>query len=416
MERATHIHPAGHWPPSERRDSVRLTFDDRFRRRWRFTGLDGLSFLLDLPEARLLNDGDGLQLDSGGYVAVEALPEPLLEVAATDADALARIAWHLGNRHLPVQLGAGWLRLCADHVIEDLLCKLGATVRTVEAPFTPEGGGYSPSSAAHATHLDEHDHAAPAPEIAPPPNTVHATHHDKHDHAAPAPEIASPPNAALYRIMTWLSSSYPVGAFSYSHGIEYAVEAGLVRDRASLTDWIATILRHGSGKVDGALFAAAWRAAKTGDAAGLDRVAELAAAWRGTAEIALESSAQGTAFATVTTSAWADAALATLAARHGNKLAFPVAAAVAMAPHVPLGDALSGYFTAFAANLVGAGVRLVPLGQTDGQLAIAALEPVVAQAAAAALAADLDELGTSAPMLDWTSLRHETQYTRLFRP
>jgi urease accessory protein len=398
MERVTHILPAGQWPSSERRDIVRLTFEDRFRRRWRFTGIGGLSFLLDLPEARLLNDGDGLQLDSGSYVAVEAVSEPLLEVTATDADVLARIAWHLGNRHLPVQLGAGWLRLRADHVIEDLLRKLGASVQTLEAPFTPEGGGYSASASADAGHHGKHDKAA---------LTTQAI-------TAPLP-IASQPNAALYRIMTWLSSSYPVGAFSYSHGIEYAVEAGLVRDRSSLTDWIATILRDGSGKVDGALFAAAWRAAKAGDAAELDRVAELAAAWRGTAEIALESSAQGTAFVAITTNAWLDAALATFAGRHGNKLAFPVAVAVAMAPHVQLGDALAAYLTAFAANLVGAGVRLIPLGQTDGQLAVAALEPIVMQAAAAAQTADLHELGTAAPMLDWCSMRHETQYTRLFR-
>ncbi len=316
-----------------------------------------------------------------------------------------------------------WLRLRADHVIEDLLQKLGATVRAIEAPFTPEGGGYGAPAAAHAAHDHRHEHATAAtPAVTTQTNAAHAARDDRHDPAARAaptataqPATAVQANAALYRIMTWLSSAYPVGAFSYSHGIEYAVEAGLVRDRASLTDWIASILRDGSGKVDGALFAAAWRAAKTGDAGELDRVVELAAAWRGTAEIALESAAQGTAFVSVTTSAWPDPALATLAARHAGKLAFPVAVAVAMAPHVPLADALAAYLTAFAANLVGAGLRLIPLGQTDGQLAIAALEPVVMQAAAAAQAADLDELGTAAPMLDWCSMRHETQYTRLFR-
>lgn len=385
MERARHIVPAGQWPQAERRDVLRLTYDDRFRRRWRFTGKGGLEFLLDLPEARVLNHGDGLSLDGGGYVAVEALPEPLLEVTATDADELARIAWHLGNRHLPVQLGAGWLRLRVDHVIEDLLRKLGANVSIIEAPFTPEGGGYS------------------APAATP------------HDHAVPAKLPSAPANGALYRIMTWLSSAYPVGGFSYSHGIEYAVEVGLVRDRVTLIDWVASILRDGSGRVDGALFAAAWRAAKSNDATALDEIADLAVAWRGTAELALESSAQGTAFVAVTTRAWPDTTLMATAARRDGKLAFPVAAAIAMAQQVPLADALSAYLAAFAANLVGAGVRLVPLGQTDGQLSIAALEPIVAQAAATAMQADLDELGTATPMLDWCSMRHETQYTRLFR-
>ena len=390
MEHVRQVIPAGQWPHNEQLDVVRLSFDDRFRRRWRFTGVGGLAFLLDLPEARLLNQGDGLRLASSGYVAVEALPEPLLEVAMADAAALARIAWHLGNRHLPVQLGAGWLRLRADHVIADLLTKLGAAPRPIEAPFTPEGGGYGNTAPAAPRH--DHEHAPTS-----------------------AAAVESQASAALYRVMTWLSSSYPIGAFSYSHGIEYAVEAGLVRDRASLIDWVAAILHRGSGKLDGALLTAAWRAAKADDPAALDHIAELAGAWRGTAELALESSAQGTAFVTVTNAAWPDDKLTALAARHGGKLALPVALGVAMAAHVPLADSLAAYLTGFAANLVSAGVRLIPLGQTDGQLSLAALEPVVARAAAAALIADLDELGSATPMLDWCSMRHETQYTRLFR-
>jgi urease accessory protein len=284
-----------------------------------------------------------------------------------------------------VQLGSGWLRLRTDHVIEDLLRTLGANVRAIEAPFTPEGGGYSSQGAAAI-----------------------------HNHASPAKQSA-PANGALYRIMTWLSSAYPVGGFNYSHGIEYAVEAGLVRDRASLIDWVAAILCNGSGKVDGALFAAAWRATKVGDAAALDEIADIAVAWRGTAELALESSAQGTAFVSVTTQTWPDTALIAAASRRGGKLAFPVAVAIAMAQQVPLADAIAGYLTAFSANLVGAGVRLIPLGQTDGQFAVAALEPIVAKAATAALQSDLNALGTATPMLDWCSMRHETQYTRLFR-
>ena len=395
MQYARQIVPAGQWRIDEQRDLVRLTFDDRFRRRWRFTGIGGLIFLLDLSEARLLNHGDGLQLDSGGFVAVEALPEPLLEVAMPEPAALARIAWHLGNRHLPVQLGAnkdngGWLRLRADHVIEDLLTKLGATPRRIAAPFTPEGGGYG---------------------NAVPP----ASHHDHDDPLALEVASATLASAALYRVMTWLSSAYPIGAFSYSHGIEYAVEAGLVRDRVSLIEWVTTILRDGSAKLDGALLAAAWRAAKADDSTALDDIADLANAWRGTAELALESTAQGTAFVTVTTAAWPDDRLTALAARHGGKLALPVALGVALASHVPLAEALAAYLTAFAANLVSAGVRLIPLGQTDGQLSIAALEPVVAGATSAGLTVDLDELGTAAPMLDWCSPSHETQYTRLFR-
>ena len=174
-------------------------------------------------------------------------------------------------------------------------------------------------------------------------------------------------------------------------------------------------MTQGAGRIDGALFAAAWRAAKADDDAALDDIVILAAAWRGTAETALESAAQGNAFASTTIKAWPDARLAALAARHGGKLALPVAAGVALASHADLPDALTGYLAGFAANLVSAGVRLVPLGQTDGQLTLADLEPIVAAAVAAALAADLDQVGAAAPMLDWASMRHETQYTRLFR-
>ncbi|MBI3709367.1 MAG: urease accessory protein UreF [Proteobacteria bacterium] len=223
-------------------------------------------------------------------------------------------------------------------------------------------------------------------------------------------------DAALYRLLAWLSPSYPVGGYSYSHGLEWAVEQGLVCDRAGLVEWIRGILARGSGRIDGVLFAAAWRATQAGDSAALDALVELASAWRGTAETALESRAQGAAFLVVTRSAWPNARLDALADRHKGLVTLPVAVGAASAVHaVPLPAALSAYLAAFAANLVSAGVRLIPLGQTDGQAAVAALEPAVGSAAAAGLVADLDALGTATPMVDWCSMRHETQYTRLFR-
>jgi urease accessory protein len=222
--------------------------------------------------------------------------------------------------------------------------------------------------------------------------------------------------AALYRLMTWLSPAYPLGAFSYSHGLEYAVEAALVVDRESLQAWVATAVGAGAGRSDAALLAAAWRAARADDRAALDDVVELAAAWRGTAETALESRAQGAAFLATTRAAWPHALLDALALRHRGDVALPVAVAVAAAGQdVPLPAVLTAYLHAFAANLVSAGLRLIPLGQSDGQLAIAAVERIVAETAEAARATPLDEIGTAAPLLDWCSMRHETQYTRLFR-
>ncbi len=221
---------------------------------------------------------------------------------------------------------------------------------------------------------------------------------------------------ALYRLLTWLSPAYPVGAYTYSHGLETAVEDGTVKSRAALVDYIATVLLDGAGRIDGALLVAAWSAATANDDAALDAVAELGAAWRGTAETALETMQQGTAFTSVTQAAWPEARFGAFVARHPRRLPHPIAFGAAAGFHaIPLHAALHGWLAAFAANLVSAGVRLVPLGQTDGQLATAALHAIVDRAAAAALTTPLDEVGTAAPMLDILSIRHETQYTRLFR-
>ncbi|WP_289296548.1 urease accessory UreF family protein [uncultured Reyranella sp.] len=224
-------------------------------------------------------------------------------------------------------------------------------------------------------------------------------------------------NDPLYRLLAWLSPAYPVGAFSYSHGVETAVEEGLIRDRVSLVAWLDSVLRHGTGTVDGALFAAGWRAASASDWLAFDAVAERAAAWRGTAEMALESRQQGGSFLSITRTAWPHAALDEAHRRLGGELALPVAVALAASVHgIALEQALAGYLHAFTANLISAALRAVPLGQTDGQIALAALEAAVHDATRTAIAVEsLDEVGTATPLLDWCSLRHETQYTRLFR-
>lgn len=224
------------------------------------------------------------------------------------------------------------------------------------------------------------------------------------------------PAPTLLRLMAWLSPSFPVGAFSYSHGLEQAVEAGLVHDLATTIAWVEAVLRHGSGRVDAGLFLAAHGAAFDD---GLDAVVALADAWRGTAELARESAAQGTAFVLAVESAWPDPWWAEWRARlkaTGRQPAYAVAVAVAAArASITAEDALAAYLHAFAANLVSAAVRLVPLGQSDGQRAIAAMEPVILAAVLAAGTRPPEDRGGSLPMLDWCSMAHETQYTRLFR-
>ena len=226
-------------------------------------------------------------------------------------------------------------------------------------------------------------------------------------------------SAALYRLMAWLSPAFPTGGFSYSHGIEYAVEAGLVTDRDQTLEWIDGILRHGAGRSDAQLFALTWRAAEANDAKTLSTVAELAAALRGTAELALESRAQGAAFLTAVQRAWPSRRLGIWAealASSSVAPSLPVSVALAAVAHgVPLVPALGAFTQTFAANLVSAAVRLVPLGQSDGLAVLAGLEPAVQAAVSSALSVELDDVGAAAPVVDWCSMNHETQYTRLFR-
>jgi urease accessory protein len=222
--------------------------------------------------------------------------------------------------------------------------------------------------------------------------------------------------AALYRLMTWLSPAYPVGAFSYSGGLEWAVEAGDVKDVGSLRDWLDAVLAMGSLWADAVLFANAHRAITAGDDGLLRRTAELAAAMVTSKERLLETTAQGRAFVEASCNAWPCAAFDRLASLWDGAVAYPVAVAVTAAGHgIPLAPALNAYVTAAMANLVSAGVRLIPLGQSDGQRVIAALAPAVAAAAERASTVALDDIGTCAVRADLASMRHETQYTRLFR-
>ena len=225
--------------------------------------------------------------------------------------------------------------------------------------------------------------------------------------------------SALLRLTAWLSPSFPVGAYTYSHGIEFAVETGLVADRESLVGWIDAIVRDGAGRVDASLFTAAWRAAAENDGAALHSITERGTAMRSTAEMALESEAQGTAFLATARAAWPHPRLDAWARELGDaglKPPYPIAIGVAAAvAEIPPRPALAVYLHAFAANLVSAGLRLIPLGQTDGQRAIEALHSTVLAAADAAQARTMDDWGGATAMVDWTSMKHETQYTRLFR-
>jgi len=223
-------------------------------------------------------------------------------------------------------------------------------------------------------------------------------------------------NAALYRLMAWLSPAYPVGAFSYSSGIEWAVEAGDITDAASLREWLEVLLGDGGGFCDAVFFVHAHRATVAQDDAALRSIAELAAAFVPSKERFLETTTQGRAFLTATQAAWPCPALTRFAAAWTGPVALPVAVGVTCAGHgIACETALPAFLHALTANWISSGVRLIPLGQTDGQRVLAALEATVAAAGKRALATPLDEVGSAAFRADLASMRHETQYTRLFR-
>ncbi|HLZ04257.1 MAG TPA: urease accessory protein UreF [Bradyrhizobium sp.] len=222
--------------------------------------------------------------------------------------------------------------------------------------------------------------------------------------------------AALYRLMTWLSPSFPVGGFSYSSGLEWAVEAGDIGDAASLREWLAAMLADGSGFCDAVFLAAAHRAVEADNARALREVAELAAAFVPSRERQLETSTQGRAFVEIARAAWDCDGLDQVIAQCGGTIVYPVAVGIVSAAHaIPLEPSVHAFLHALVSNWISAGARLIPLGQTDSQRVLAALEGAVAATARRAIDASLDDLGSGTFRADLASLHHETQYTRLFR-
>ena len=224
---------------------------------------------------------------------------------------------------------------------------------------------------------------------------------------------------ALYRVLTWLSPGFPIGAFSYSHGLEAAADHGTVRDRETLQHWIAAVVALGAGRMDADTLRDAHRAASLQDLDALASANRRGLAFRATAEMALETTAQGEAFFATCRAAWPDPVLdrwAEMLKEAGEVVCHAAAVgAVTACAGIPLDCALIAYLQAMSANLVSVGLRLGIVGQTDGQRILAALEPVVSTAAAEAATRDSASFGGAAFAVELASMAHETQYTRLFR-
>jgi urease accessory protein len=221
--------------------------------------------------------------------------------------------------------------------------------------------------------------------------------------------------AGFLPLLCWLSPSFPVGAYAYSHGLEWAVEAGDVGDEAGLEAWLTDILHVGFGLNDAILLGAAYRAAAAGDSTCFREVNELALALAGSAEFRLETAQQGRSFLDAVRAAWPHPSIEEVGPDI-EEIALPVALGLAAAAHgLDVRQTAQAYLTALAQNLVSAAIRLAPIGQTSGQRILARMLPGLARLAEEALSLGVEDVGSSTFRADLGSFRHETQYTRLFR-
>jgi urease accessory protein len=217
-------------------------------------------------------------------------------------------------------------------------------------------------------------------------------------------------------LLAWLSPAFPVGSFAYSHGIEWAFEAGDVTDAKSAERWIIDLLECGGPWSDAVLLAATHRAVSAKEYDTLRSVTEFAAALAPSKERKLETMAQGEAFMNSVNAAWPNKPLEKITATVGREVAYPVAVGIASAAHeISLRVTLESYLLAMVSNFVSAAVRLIPLGQTDGIRIVANLTPLAREVAARAEKSTIDDAGGAAIRSDIASMKHETQYTRLFR-
>lgn len=369
--------------------ALTLDYDQRQRSRQRVRLDDGRIAFLILPRGTMLRDGDCLRGDHGRVIRVRAADESVSTVTAGEPALLARAAWHLGNRHQPVQIGADWLRYRQDPVLDEMLRGQGLAPRHDQAPFEPEGGAYRHETGSMGSASFDSTDGTGTGESA-----------ESND--------ADPIDPALLQLLRLASPALPIGSFAYSQGIEQAIESGWITDESSTADWLLGLLAHVHAGQELPLFARLYRAWQDGDA---DRAMDWndhVIALRETAELRAEERDTGASLARLLT----DLGIIDVPLDgHGYTSLF---ACAARRLGIALPDAAAGFAWTWGQNQVAAAVRLVPLGQTAGQRILARLIGAIPDAVARGLSLDDGEIGFSAPGLALASARHERQYTRLF--
>ena len=398
----------------------RIALDWDTRQKSRFEAVDsaGRRIGVFLPRGRIVRGGDVLVVDDGSLLVVDALDQPILVVTpatnAHPADAalgIAKASYHLGNRHVPLEVRADRLVLEPDHVLAALLVRMGLHVESTRGPFEPEAGAYDTGAGAHShehhaggAHLhDTHEHAQ-----------AHEHAHAKVDDEDDAASMLSP--SALLQLMRLASPSLPVGGFSYSEGLESAVDAALVSDEASALRWLVDQLRLGLARSDMPVVARALAAWRGGDMAAVEALNRWFATTRETGELLRQAEQTGRSLAL-----WqrhrgaADARLLRLESLQPAPT-WPVAFALAAADSgATPRDVLVAFAGGWAENMAQAAIKAVPLGQSAAQRILAALAVEIPGCVGSALELATAEMQAFTPMLAILSARHEEQYSRLFR-
>ena len=425
-----------------------LDWDTRQKSRFEAADSAGRRIGVFLPRGRIVRGGDVLVVDDGSLLVVDALDQPILVVTpapnAAPADAalaIARASYHLGNRHVPLEVHADRLVLEPDHVLAELLVRMGLRVEATRGPFEPEAGAYDAATVgtnlpahhevrAHG-HEQRHGHAhghdrgddhGHGHEHRHEHEQEHAhgyghghSHAQEHAHG-PDDKAATLAPSTLLQLMRLASPSLPVGGFSYSEGLESAVDAGLVGDEASALRWLVDQLRLALARSDMPVLARSLAAWRRGDHDEVDAMNRWFATTRETGELLRQAEQTGRSLAL-----WqrhrgiTDARLRWLESLQPAPT-WPVAFALAAADSgATARDVLVAFAGGWAENMAQAAIKAVPLGQSAAQRILAALAVEIPDCVADALRLATGDMQAFTPMLAILSARHEEQYSRLFR-
>jgi urease accessory protein len=410
----------------KRAATVELDWDVRQKSRFAATDSTGRELGIFLPRGTVVRGGDVLVAEDGSLVRVLAAPQPVLVITACTehgtAFDLTRAAYHLGNRHVPIELQPDHLKIEPDHVLADMLRAMHLTVTEARDAFEPEGGAYAAGGA----------RSWPQPRSRPRTDGAGGARGDPGRRRCPAPCArpglrppprmnpgASPLAAASLLQLIWLASpALPIGGFSYSEGLEASVDRSFVATESEASDWLADQLHLTLARADLPVLAQAVDAWKAGDLARVRTLNEWVLHTRESSELRLQAEQMGRSLLEWLRNQDAGDAprLAAIEALAGFDPTYPVAFALAASrTGAPVRDIALAYAFGWAENMVQAALKAVPLGQNAGQRILARLTREIPEAVEAALARPAGTQQAFAPMLAILSARHETQYSRLFR-